>query len=65
MTKELNLSFYFIVIDFNFNNHLCMVATILDKAVLEGELLKGMRLESKSEFRRKCRVQVTKAKVLI
>lgn len=57
-TEELNLSFFFIVINFDLNNHMlnnhmCLVATILDKAILEGEFFKGMKLENKCEFRGK------------
>lgn len=51
--EDLNLSFYVIVINFYLNNHMCLMATILDKAVLEGELFKRMKLENKSELGRK------------
>lgn len=65
MTEELNLSFHVTVINFDLNNHMCLVATILDKAIREGELFQRMKSENKSELRGKCRVQLTKARALI
>lgn len=49
VTEELNLSLYFLLINFHLNSHICLVVTILDKEILEGELFKGMKLESKRE----------------
>lgn len=51
VNEQLNLSFYFLLINCHLRSHICLVATILDKAILEGELFEGMKLESKSELR--------------
>lgn len=60
VTKDFNLSFYFILINFNLNSHMCLVVAVLDRAVIEGELFKGTKSESKGDFREKCSVQATK-----
>lgn len=62
VTEELRLSFYFILINLNLNSHRGPLATILDKAILKESSSKEMKLECKSEFGGKCRVQVVKAK---
>lgn len=52
--KELNLSFYFILINFNLNSHM-PGGYHIRQGSSEGEFFNGMELKSKSEFRGKCR----------